>query len=78
MQNLLESKKNNELIFDLINQLSAIKPDSVILKSLCLEAGLVYEQDSVLLMSKVLVLANSTARAQNKFKNISKAMVHEV
>jgi hypothetical protein len=59
-------KKNNQnTIYDLVIELSSLKPDTKLLKSLCDQAGLVYESDLVLLMSKVLVIASSTSKARS-------------
>lgn len=61
-------KDNPILIYDLVSELSSSKPDIKNLKALCQQCGLIYESDLVLLMSKVLVMVNSTPsiRAQNR------------
>jgi sialic acid synthase SpsE len=64
-------------IYDLVSELSTSKPDTKTLKSLCESCGLVYESDLVLLMSKVLVMANSTPSISAQYRKNQKSHYNE-
>lgn len=68
---------NQTVIYDLVSELSSSKPDIKTLKALCKDCGLVYESDLVLLMSKVLVMANSTPAISARARKNQKSQLSE-
>lgn len=70
-------KNNHTLIYDLVSELSSSKPDTKTLKLLCQKCGLIYESDLVLLMSKVLVMANTTPAINARYRKNQKSQFNE-
>ncbi len=80
MENKSEKNKESrelECIYGLIGELSREKPDIRTLKTLCADVGIVYENNLVQLMSKVLVRASCIAPPPLKNRKSLKVLTGE-